>query len=130
MGSTWVRTNIYSIILTGPQFHSSLVKNRSKPFGDSLITRFYREARRLWEAGEGEDSLTRVQAALALFLVFGKHGRDRVGYMFLQEACRLTRTLGLFRLPSPATQRPQHISLERWERARSVTAWALFNFQL
>ncbi|KAF9737088.1 C6 transcription factor [Paraphaeosphaeria minitans] len=121
---------LVNAVLASASFHSSLVKNRSKPFGDSLITRFYWEARRLWEAGEGEDSLTRVQAALALFMVFGKHGRDRVGYMFLQEACRITRTLGLFRLPSSATQRPQHITLEKWERARSVTAWALFNFQL
>ncbi|KAF2448778.1 hypothetical protein P171DRAFT_461488 [Karstenula rhodostoma CBS 690.94] len=121
---------LVNAILASASFHSSLVKNRSKPFGDSLITRFYREARRLWEAGEGEDSLTRIQAALALFMVFGKHGRDRVGYMFLQEACRLTRTLGFFRLPSSATQRPQHITQEKWERARSVTAWALFNFQL
>lgn len=116
--------------LTCSQFHSSLVKNRCKPFGDSLITRFYREARRLWEAGEGEDSLARIQAALALFMVFGKHGRDKVGYMFLQEACRLARTQGLFRLPSSVTQRPQHITQEKWDRARSVTAWALFNFQL
>ncbi|KAJ4346866.1 uncharacterized protein N0V89_010799 [Didymosphaeria variabile] len=121
---------LVNAVLASASFHSSLVRNRSKPFGDSLITRFYREARRLWEAEEGVDSLTRVQAALALFMVFGKHGRDRVGYMFLQEACRLARTLGLFRLPSPATQRPPHIQQEKWDRARAVTAWALFNFQL
>ncbi|KAJ4293412.1 hypothetical protein N0V90_008695 [Kalmusia sp. IMI 367209] len=122
---------LVNALLASASFHSSLVKNRSKPFGDSMISRFYREARRLWEAEEGEDNLARIQAALALFMVFGKHGRDKVGYMFLQEACRIARQLGLFRLPSPSSiHRPPHIPQERWERARAVTAWALFNFQL
>lgn len=108
-----------------------MIKNRSHPFGDSMITRFYREARRLWETEEGEgDNLTRIQAAVALYLVFEKHGRDKVGNFFLQEACHIAQKLGLFRLPSSSEPRPLHISQDRWDRARSVTAWALFNFQL
>ncbi|KAF1969721.1 hypothetical protein BU23DRAFT_651917 [Bimuria novae-zelandiae CBS 107.79] len=123
---------LVNALLATASFHSSLVKNRSKPFGDSIITRFYREARRLWEAEEtqGEKSLPRIQAAMAFFMVFGKHGRDKVGYVFLQEACRLAHNLGLFCLPSPSFQRPHHVPQHKWERARAVTAWALFNFQL
>jgi hypothetical protein len=118
-------------MLTIFQFQSSLVKERSEPFADNVITQFYNEARRLWELEEGQDSLTRLQAALLLFLVLGKHGRDKVGHMFLGEACRVGHHIGLFRFSSSSsTQRPPGVSEATWERARAVTAWALFNFQL
>jgi len=94
-----------------------------------MITRFYQEARRLWDEEEDQNSLARVQAALALFMVFGKHGRDKVGYVFLQEACRIAQSLGLFQLSTSAA-RPHHIPIKKWDKARAVTAWALFNFQL
>lgn len=94
------------------------------------MTRFYREARRLWELEEGQDTLPRLQAALCLFMVLGKHGRDKVGHTFLLEACRIARTLGLFRVSHSASQKPSHVSEAKWETARAVSAWALFNFQL
>jgi hypothetical protein len=112
------------------QFQSTLVEDRSIPFSDNAMTRFYREARRLWELGEGQDTLPRLQAALCLFMIEGKHGRDKVGHSFLLEACRIARSLGLFRLPSSPAQNPSHVSFDTWAKARAVSAWALFNFQL
>src|SRR4051794_2142500 len=103
------------------------VKDRAKPFGDNVLTEFYREARRLWELEEGRESLTRIQSALCLFMVLGKHGRDKVGSMFLGEACRMARDMGLFRVSLPSQQKPVN---DRWEKSRAVTAWSLFNFQL
>ncbi|KAF2191960.1 hypothetical protein K469DRAFT_555285 [Zopfia rhizophila CBS 207.26] len=110
---------------------SPLIKDRSKPFSDNIMTSFYKEARRLWELEEGQDTLPKLQAALLLYLVLGKHGRDKVGHTFLIEACRIGRDLGLFRLlPSTSIQKPLGVPEAKWERARAVTAWALFNFQL
>jgi hypothetical protein len=106
------------------------VKDRSKPFTDNAATGFYKEARRLWELEEGQDTLARLQAAMCLFLVLGKHGRDKVGHTFLLEACRISRTLGLFRVSHSALQKPSHVPEAKWEKARAVTAWAMFNFQL
>lgn len=105
-----------------------MVKDRSKPFSDNIITQFYKEARRLWELEEGQHSLPRLQAALLLYLVLGKHGRDKVGHTFLVEACRIGRELGLFRL-TPMLK-PQGAPNDKWDRVRAVTSWALFNFQL
>ncbi|KAF2685363.1 hypothetical protein K458DRAFT_23460 [Lentithecium fluviatile CBS 122367] len=120
---------LVNALLATASFQSPLVKDRSKPFSENAMTRFYREARRLWELEEGQDSLPRLQAALCLFMVLGKHGRDKVGHTFLLEACRIARSLGLFRLAPSASQKPPHVCREKWEKARAVSAWALFNFQ-
>lgn len=49
------------------QFHSSVVKDRQKPFADiSMTTLFYKEARRLWDLEEGKDSVTKLQAGICL----------------------------------------------------------------
>lgn len=118
-------------LLASASFQSSSVKDRSKPFAENIMTLFYQKARRLWEEAEGQDSLTKIQAALLLYLVLGKHGRDKVGQGFLIEACRIARDLGLFRVPfASSQQRTDRVSIEKWTRVRAVTAWALFNFQL
>jgi len=111
-----------------------LVRDRNKPFTDNIATLFYKEARRLWELEEGQENLARLQAAMCLYMVLGKHGRDKVGHSFLVEACRIAQEIGLFRV-SPSTsvllhQKPYGVPAEKWERVRAVTAWALFNFQL
>lgn len=64
-------------------------------------------------------------------LVLAKYGRDRDGQRFLLEACVTAQNLGLFdyELPRNSTV-PTHISVDRWKRARAVTAWAVNNFQL
>lgn len=95
------------------------------------MTMFYNEARRLWQLEEGQDNLPRQQAATLLFLFLGKHGRDKVGQTFLADSCRIARDLGLFRLStSPLTERPKDVPEAKWDKARAVSAWALFNFQL
>ncbi|CAI6295676.1 unnamed protein product [Periconia digitata] len=118
---------LVNAVLATACFHLPLIKDRSKPFGDNILTEFYREARRLWELDEGNNSLTRIQSALCIFMVLGKHGRDKVGSMFLNEACRIARDMGLFRVSLPSPEKPVD---KRWERSRAVTAWSLFNFQL
>ncbi|KAF2113856.1 hypothetical protein BDV96DRAFT_118510 [Lophiotrema nucula] len=122
---------LVNALLASASFQTSMVKERSRPFADNILTLFYKEARRLWEDGEGEASLPRLQAAMLLWLVLGKHGRDKVGHTFLLEACRIARELNLFRLlPPNVLPKPSTVSLTKTERVRSVTAWALFNFQL
>ncbi|KAF1954077.1 hypothetical protein CC80DRAFT_536957 [Byssothecium circinans] len=120
---------LVNAILATASFQLHLVNDRSKPFSDNIMTRFYQEAQRLWEKDEGHDSLPRLQGALCLYMVLGKHGRDKVGNMFLSEACRIARDMGLFRV-LPHYPENHHVSIKNLEKARAVTAWALFNFQL
>jgi hypothetical protein len=127
--SDFIQVCVTGSVLTQHQFQSPLVKDRSIPFGDNIMTRFYKEAKELWKLSEGQETLPRLQAALCLFMWLGKHGRDKQGYNFLLEACRIARSMGLFRLQS-ASQKPPHISDAIWGKARAVSAWALFNFQL
>jgi len=122
---------LVNAILASGSFQSPLVKDRNKPFADNIATLFYKEARRLWELEEGQNDLPRLQAAMCLYMVLGKHGRDKVGHCFLVEACRIASEIGLFSiLPSTSVQKPYGVPEEKWERARAVTAWTLFNFQL
>ncbi|KAF2626280.1 hypothetical protein BU25DRAFT_440684 [Macroventuria anomochaeta] len=123
---------LVNIVLASACFHSSAVKDRNKPFSENSIqTSFYYEARRLWDLEEGRDCLTKVQAGMILYLVLAKYGRDRDGQKFLLEACITAQNLGLFDHESPHhSTTPSHISVDRWRRARAVTAWAVHNFQL
>ncbi|CAO2647272.1 Nn.00g081940.m01.CDS01 [Neocucurbitaria sp. VM-36] len=123
---------LVNALLASACFHSSAIKDRQKPFSEtSMTTMFYKEARRLWDLEEGKDSLTKLQAGICLFMVLGKYGRDKVGYTFLLEACRIGRDLGLFQ-SQPVGASPQLSSeaQRKWGNVRAVTAWALFNFQL
>ncbi|KAF3054193.1 hypothetical protein E8E11_012008 [Didymella keratinophila] len=123
---------LVNVLLASACFHSSAVKDRNKPFSENSIqTSFYYEARRLWDLEEGKDSLTKVQAGMIFYLVLAKYGRDRDGQRFLLEACISAQNLGLFDHESPQNKTtPTHISVDRWRRARAVTAWAVYNFQL
>ncbi|KAJ8108843.1 hypothetical protein OPT61_g7887 [Boeremia exigua] len=108
---------LVNVVLTSACFHSSAVKDRNKPLSiNSIQTSFYYEARRLWDLEN---------------LVLGKYGRDLDGKPFLLEACATAQILGLFEHGSPQNDTtPSHISVDRWRRARAVTAWAINNFQL
>ncbi|KAF2744922.1 hypothetical protein M011DRAFT_407366 [Sporormia fimetaria CBS 119925] len=121
---------LVNAVLASASFLSTLVQDRSNPFCENIITSFYTESIRLWNE-EREDSLTKLQAALLLFMVIGKHGRDKTAHGFLVEACRMGRDLGLFEGgTSPSPQRPSGVSPEKWATVRAATAWSLFNFQL
>ncbi|KAF1928400.1 uncharacterized protein M421DRAFT_63540 [Didymella exigua CBS 183.55] len=123
---------LVNIMLASACFHSSAVKDRNKPLSaNSIQTSFYYEARRLWVIESGRDSLTKVQAGMIFYLVLAKYGRDRDGQRFLVEACKSAQNLGLFdEETSQNSGTPTHISVDRWRRARAVTAWAIHNFQL
>ncbi|KAF3009503.1 hypothetical protein E8E13_003784 [Curvularia kusanoi] len=123
---------LVNAVLASACFHSSAVKDRNKPFSQhSIQTSFYYEARRLWDLENGKDHLTKVQAGMIMYLVLAKYGRDREGHKFLAEACKSAQKLGLFDFESPYNKAtPTHISADRWNRARAVTAWAVYNFQL
>ncbi|KAL5113393.1 hypothetical protein ACEQ8H_008737 [Pleosporales sp. CAS-2024a] len=111
---------------------SPAVQERSIPFSEkSIMTAFYREASRLWHLHAAHASLTRIQAAICLYLFLGKSGRDKSAHVFLAEACRMSEELGLFGRPSAhGSQAPFSVPQEKWELVRAVTAWSLFNFQL
>ncbi|KAH3912744.1 hypothetical protein HBH56_118810 [Parastagonospora nodorum] len=111
---------------------SPAVKDRAKPFSDkSIATAFYAEAARLWDVEAGTSSLTRIQAAICLYLFLGKVGRDKSGHVFLTEACRMSEELGLFSEHSSyAEHNSPSVPERKWDVVRAVTAWALFNFQL
>ncbi|KAI8933109.1 hypothetical protein NX059_009752 [Plenodomus lindquistii] len=58
---------LVNALLASACFHTSVVKDREKPFSEtSLTTLFYQEARRLWDSEEDHDSLTRLQAGICL----------------------------------------------------------------
>ncbi|KAH7413792.1 hypothetical protein DE146DRAFT_749992 [Phaeosphaeria sp. MPI-PUGE-AT-0046c] len=111
---------------------SSVVKDRSIPFSEvNIATAFYREATRLWELEAGSNSLTKIHAAVCLYLFLGKVGRDKAAHEFLAEACRMSYELGLFGAsPLHASQRSPSILQDNLDHVRAVTAWSLFNFQL
>lgn len=76
-------------------------------------------------------SIYSANTCLAKDLVLGKHGQDKVGHTFLEEACRIGRALGFFSSePASTSQCPTHVSPAKWQTVRAVTAWALFNFQI
>ncbi|KAH7079542.1 hypothetical protein FB567DRAFT_124351 [Paraphoma chrysanthemicola] len=108
------------------------VKDRAIPFSEaSIMTKFFKEATRLWDLEAGSCSLTRIHAAICLYLFLGKHGRDKSGHEFLVEACKISKDLGLFDAqPSHQVHKPQFASQNQWDHVRAVTAWALFSFQL
>ncbi|KAF1996448.1 hypothetical protein P154DRAFT_320031 [Amniculicola lignicola CBS 123094] len=122
---------LVNALLASASFQSSIVKDRSTPFSENLTTLFYEEARRLWEVEERKYTISRLQAAMLLFMVLGKHGRDKDGHPFLLEACHIAQELKLFRLPPTASgNKMPGLSEQKWEKARAVAAWSLFNFQL
>jgi hypothetical protein len=97
----------------------------------SLASHFYLEARKHWHAQEGQDSITRIQAAIILTYLLNQAGRDKVGMVFQQEALRIAHTLGLFNVEPPAYALipPNGASVDNWIQHRSVTSWMLFNWQ-
>jgi len=96
-----------------------------------LSARFYQEAREHWHAQEGQDSIIRTQASMIMTYVLNQQGRDKVGMMFQAEALRTARTLGLFNVEPPlfALTPPFGISQDNWDLHRTVTAWALYNWE-
>ena len=70
-----------------------------------------------------------MQAALVLYLVSAKHGRDKAGHNFLVDACRMGQELGLFTIQTPLNKE-EDLAEDKLSRLRTVTAWGLFNFQL
>lgn len=97
----------------------------------SLASSFYLEARRHWHAQEGQDSITRIQAAVILAYFLASAGRDKIGLTFQQEAIRMAKSLGLFSVEAPsfALTPPNGVTADNWNHHRAVTAWMLFNWQ-
>ncbi|KAF2125451.1 hypothetical protein P153DRAFT_348622 [Dothidotthia symphoricarpi CBS 119687] len=123
---------LVNAMLASACLHSPAIRDRAKPFSKKSFTIvFYEEAMRLWKLEEGRVSLTNLHSAIALYIVFAKYCRDKDGYVYLLEACRIGHELGLFQhQPSQASQKPPHVTQAKWDKVRDVTAWSLFNFQL
>ncbi|KAH8731934.1 hypothetical protein GQ44DRAFT_766978 [Phaeosphaeriaceae sp. PMI808] len=124
---------LVNALLASACSNSPAVKDRNKPLPDgSIMTAFYKEAIRLWKLEDGISSLTNIHAALCLYLVLGKIGRDNAGHLFLVDACRMSQELGLFRSKTwqSSSPKPLHVPQEKWNTMEAATAWAVFNFQL
>ncbi|KAL6706189.1 hypothetical protein ACN47E_005924 [Coniothyrium glycines] len=123
---------LVNALLASACFHCSAIADRHKPFLEtSMTTRFYKEALRLWDLETEQDSLTRLQAGICLFLVLGKYGRDKVGQNYLLQACQIGDRLGLFdKTAKLSNSLHYNVRQEQWNEVRAVTAWSLFNFQL
>ena len=91
---------------------------------ENLGYRFMAEAKRLWELERpGEIHLTTIQTALVLNIVVSVNGLDRIVHTYLLQALVIAHELDLFGTPqAPADDKTQ--------KARTVTAWPLFNFQV
>lgn len=93
---------------------------------------FHRESRRLWHLEEGKDSLPTMISAFLITYELNKMGKDKIGLSFQVHGLRMAKDLGLFRVaPTVAAARPPPgVQKQHWERARSVTAWSAFNWQM
>jgi hypothetical protein len=87
----------------------------------TLGYRFLAEARRLWDEDD-TSRITSIQAALFLNFVYDMCTLDKVGLAFEERAVKMAEHLQLFK-PLP------EIRSRRQRSARTITAWALFNWQ-
>ncbi|KGO76941.1 Transcription factor, fungi [Penicillium italicum] len=84
---------------------------------------FFQEAQRLWEVEDDNHDLPNVQALLMMCCVFKFQGRARKSWMMLSQAIQLARDIGLFDTPSLSNKK----MLPEMERARTITAWGVYN---
>lgn len=115
---------VNAILAAGCQ-SSPAVHNSSQFWNPhTLGYRFMAEAKRLWELESSDSrSLTTIQAALILQVIMNENGLDRVGLSYLLQALLIAKEIDLF-------QQPKSSAEEEIAKARTITAWALFDWQV
>jgi len=90
---------------------------------------FLAEAKRLWELESAESrSLTTIQAALVLQIALNENGLDRVGLSYMLQALLIAKEIDLFQ--NPKTSASDDDDDDDITKARTITAWGLFNWQV
>lgn len=85
----------------------------------NLAYQFLAEARRLWEIQDGKSSLTAIQAAIILNIIYDCNTMDKIGRSYMLQAAAMAHDLKLFSPPDKAMPK-------KLQRARAFTAWCLF----
>lgn len=89
---------------------------------------FFDEADAIWQHEHTSDSLPTVAAAQLLSLCSIYNGDDG-GLPYLHLGTQMAQRMGLFGLPHfDASQTGQVKDPDHWFRARSHTAWGVFNW--
>jgi hypothetical protein len=86
----------------------------------NLAYQFLAEARRLWEMQDGESSLTAIQAAIVLNIIYDCDTMDKIGRSYLLQAVAMAHDLQLFKSSTDKAMS------KKMQWARSFTAWCLF----
>ncbi|POR32983.1 Nitrogen assimilation transcription factor nirA [Tolypocladium paradoxum] len=100
----------------------------SEPGAASMSDAFFDEADALWQHEQASDSLPTVAAAQLLGLSSIYNGNDG-GLPYLHLGIQMAQRMALFGLPGfDASSAGHGKEPEHWCRARSHTAWGIFNW--
>ncbi|KAF4455709.1 Zn2Cys6 transcriptional regulator [Fusarium austroafricanum] len=102
--------------------HASMrIPDRAKFWSpQNLAYQFLAEARRLWEIQDGKSSLTAIQAAIVLNIIYDCDTMDKIGRSYLLQAVAMAHDLKLFQSSSDKSMP------KKTQRARAFTAWCLY----
>ncbi|KAJ4213866.1 hypothetical protein NW760_014979 [Fusarium oxysporum] len=102
--------------------HASMrILDRAKFWSpQNLAYQFLAEARRLWEIQDGKSSLTAIQAAIVLNIIYDCDTMDKIGRSYLLQAVAMAHDLKLFQSSSDKAMS------KKTQRARAFTAWCLY----
>jgi hypothetical protein len=100
---------------------STSISDRAKFWSSqNLAYQFLAESRRLWEIQDGKSSLTAIQAAIVLNIIYDCDTMDKIGRSYLLQAVAMAHDLKLFQ------SSPDKAMSKKNQRARAFTAWSLF----
>jgi len=103
---------------------------RGHPDGSKLGAEFSAEARRLWQLEFRYRNLTTLQALLVMNATSNGEGKDRLGWIYLTTAIRMSLDMQLGRQENPGSSSGTlSDDQEKMRRCRNVTAWGLFYWQ-
>ncbi|KAI1213704.1 uncharacterized protein F4807DRAFT_449741 [Annulohypoxylon truncatum] len=98
------------------------MKNRAEYWQPhNLGYRFLAEALRLFELEQETPTITTVQAAAIINLVYNLNGIDELGWVYTHKSFGMAQKISLF------TPNPEEST--EWQMVAGVTAWCLFNWQ-
>ncbi|KAF1969128.1 hypothetical protein BU23DRAFT_601793 [Bimuria novae-zelandiae CBS 107.79] len=87
----------------------------------SLGYRFLAEAKRLWEEGSRKSHITKVQAGILMFSLYGAYSMSNLGMTYAAQAAIMANDLDIF---GP----PRQTWTERKKHAYGFTAWCVYYY--